>query len=212
MPSSIDSVASTGKPMIISTVMANVEEISEELEAARDGGRNQVALFHFVSDFPAPAPDYSLRTIPDMAARYGTAVGLSDHTLDNATAAASVALGSTIIEKHVTLDTKGGGPDDGFAHEPGDLAQLCRDARTAWQAIGGVEYGQKSSEKGNAKLRRSLYFVKDLKAGQRIGVDDIRSVRPGFGAAPKHLPALIGTMARVGIVADTPVDLDLVER
>src|SRR6056297_1208446 len=153
-------IASTGKPMIISTGMADAEEIQEALEAARDGGCTQIALLHCVSGYPAPAGDYNLRTIPDMAKRFGTVVGLSDHTLDNATAIASVALGASLVEKHVTLDRAGGGPDDSFSLEPAGLADLCRDAKTAWEALGKPDYERKSSEKDNVKFRRSLYIVR----------------------------------------------------
>lgn len=198
-------IASTGKPMIISTGMADEDEISEALEAARDGGCKQIALLHCVSGYPAPAADYNLRTIPDMAERYGTVVGLSDHTLDNATAIASVALGASIIEKHVTLDRTGGGPDDSFSLEPTELNHLCRDARTAWEALGQPSYERKSSEKDNVKFRRSLYYVEDLKPGDAITADSVRSVRPGYGAAPKHLEAIIGTTATRHVEADSPV-------
>lgn len=185
-------VASTGKPMIISTGMADAEEIQEAIEAAHEGGCKELAILHCVSGYPAPAEDYNLRTIPDMMQRYGLVTGLSDHTLDNTTAIASVALGASIIEKHFTLDRSGGGPDDSFSLEPAELAALCRDAKTAWAALGQVNYRRKSSEQGNVKFRRSLYFVKDLKAGDVITADAIRSVRPGFGLAPKLLYSILG--------------------
>lgn len=185
-------VASTGKPMIISTGMADAEEIQEAIDAAREGGCKELAILHCVSGYPAPAEDYNLRTIPDMMQRFGLVTGLSDHTLDNTTAITSVALGASIIEKHFTLDRNGGGPDDSFSLEPAELAALCRDSKTAWAALGKVDYGRKSSEQGNAKFRRSLYFVKDLKAGEVITADAVRSVRPGFGLAPKYLPKVIG--------------------
>ncbi|WP_150303295.1 pseudaminic acid synthase [Pseudomonas saliphila] len=185
-------VASTGKPMIISTGMADAEEISEAIGAAREGGCKELAILHCVSGYPAPAADYNLRTIPDMMERFGLVTGLSDHTLDNTTAIASVVLGASIIEKHFTLDRSGGGPDDSFSLEPAELAALCRDSKTAWSALGEVNYGRKSSEQSNAQFRRSLYFVKDLKAGDIITVDAVRSVRPGFGLPPKDLEQIIG--------------------
>lgn len=185
-------VASTGKPMIISTGMADAEEIAEAIEAAREGGCKELAILHCVSGYPAPAADYNLRTITDMVKRFGLVTGLSDHTLDNTTAITSVALGASIIEKHFTLDRSGGGPDDSFSLEPAELTALCRDSKTAWQALGSVNYGRKSSEQGNAQFRRSLYFVKDLKAGDVITEDAVRSVRPGFGLAPKYLEGVIG--------------------
>lgn len=189
-------VASTGKPMIISTGMADAEEIHEAIEAARDGGCKELAILHCVSGYPAPAEDYNLRTIPDMIQRFGLVTGLSDHTLDNTTAIASVALGASIIEKHFTLDRSGGGPDDSFSLEPQDLAALCRDSKTAWAALGKVDYGHKSSELGNIKFRRSLYVIKPVKAGQVISADVVRSVRPGYGIPPKYQHEVIGKLAR----------------
>lgn len=196
-------VASTGKPMIISTGMADAEEIQEAIEAAREGGCKELAILHCVSGYPAPAEDYNLRTIPDMMQRFGLVTGLSDHTLDNTTAIASVVLGASIIEKHFTLDRNGGGPDDSFSLEPAELMALCRDSKTAWAALGKVDYGRKSSEQGNVKFRRSLYFVKDLKAGDVITEDAVRSVRPGFGLPPKNLEKIIGKKAACNIAANT---------
>lgn len=198
-------VAATGKPMIISTGMADVEEIAEAIEAAREGGCKELAILHCVSGYPAPAEDYNLRTIPDMIARHGLVTGLSDHTLDNTTAITSVALGASIIEKHFTLDRSGGGPDDSFSLEPQELAALCRDTKTAWQALGRVDYGRKSSEQGSVKFRRSLYFVKDMKAGDVITSDSIRSVRPGFGLPPKFFDQLLGRKVLFDVCANTPV-------
>jgi pseudaminic acid synthase len=198
-------VASTGKPMIISTGMADAEEIQEAIDAAREGGCKELALLHCVSGYPAPAADYNLRTIPDMIQRFGLVTGLSDHTLDNTTAITSVAMGASIIEKHFTLDRSGGGPDDSFSLQPKELATLCRDSKTAWEALGQVDYGRKPSEQGNVKFRRSLYFVKDLKAGDMITADAVRSVRPGFGLAPKFIGQIIGKTLVKDIYANCPV-------
>ncbi|GLZ26889.1 pseudaminic acid synthase [Stutzerimonas stutzeri] len=204
-------VAGTGKPMIISTGMADAEEIQEAVEGARDGGCKELAILHCVSGYPAPAEDYNLRTIPDMMQRFGLVTGLSDHTLDNTTALASVALGASVIEKHFTLDRNGGGPDDSFSLEPAELAALCRDSKTAWAALGKVDYGRKSSEQGNLKFRRSLYFVKNLRAGDRLEHDAVRSVRPGYGVAPKLLDQLLGKILQQDVKANTPVRLDLLK-
>ena len=200
--------AATGKPMIISTGMADAAEIAEAIAAARDGGCAELAILHCVSGYPAPAADYNLRTLSDMIARFGLVTGLSDHTIDNTTAIAAVALGAAIVEKHVTRDRKGGGPDDSFSLEPAEFASLCAAARTAWGALGAVDYGRKSSERGNAVFRRSLYFVRDLRAGDVITADAVRSVRPGFGAAPKHLEAIIGRRMLRDVSAESPVVLD----
>ena len=205
-------VAQTGKPMIISTGMADADEIAEAIATAKDAGNKELVVLHCVSGYPAPAADYNLRTLPDMAARFGTLVGLSDHTLDNTTAVASVVLGACVIEKHFTLDRNGGGADDSFSLEPADLQALCRDTKTAWQALGNVEYALKSSEQGNAQFRRSLYFVKDMKAGDVIDETCIRSVRPGFGLPPKFYDDLIGKRVTQDISANTKTAWDCIEK
>lgn len=199
-------VASTGKPMIISTGMADAQEIQEAIEAAREGGCKELAVLHCVSGYPAPAADYNLRTILDMIQRFGLVTGLSDHTLDNTTAITSVAMGASIIEKHFTLDRSGGGPDDSFSLEPGELAALCKDSKTAWQALGQVDYGRKSSEEGNVKFRRSLYFVQDMKLGDVITPESIRSVRPGYGLAPRFLESLYGKKLNCDVSKMTAVN------
>ena len=201
--------AATGKPLIISTGMADDQEIGDAVAAAREAGCEQLALLHCVSGYPAPAGDYNLRTLADMGQRFGTVVGLSDHTLDNTTAVASVALGAAIIEKHFTLDRAGGGPDDSFSLEPDGLEDLCSGARTAWEALGTVDYGRKSSEQGNVQFRRSLYWVQDLEAGAEVTPGAIRSVRPGYGLAPKHLDSLIGRrLARAVRAATATAEAD----
>lgn len=203
-------VAGTRKPMIISTGMADAQEMEEAIAAARDGGCTEIAILHCVSGYPAPAEDYNLRTIPDMIRRFGLVTGISDHTLDNTTAVTSVALGAALIEKHFTLDRSSGGPDDSFSLEPPDLAALCRDSKTAWAALGTVNYARKSSEQANAQFRRSLYFVKSLKKGQKVTADAIRSVRPGFGVPPKHWDEIVGSECAVDCEANTPVRFECV--
>ena len=203
-------VASTGKPMIISTGMADADEIQEAIEAARDGGCKELAILHCVSGYPAPAGDYNLRTLVDMQQQFGLITGLSDHTIDNTTAITSIALGASIVEKHVTLDRNGGGPDDSFSLESAELEALCLGAKTAWQALGEVDYGRKSSEVANVKFRRSLYFVKALKAGDIITMDAVRSIRPGYGMAPKYIEGLIGSKVNVDLKAGTPVSWDVI--
>jgi pseudaminic acid synthase len=208
----INYVARTGKPMIISTGMADAEEIREAINAAREGGCQQLAILHCVSGYPAPAEDYNLRTIPDMIKHFGLVTGLSDHTLDNTTAIASVVMGASIIEKHFTLDRKGGGPDDSFSLEPTELAQLCTGAETAWLALGQVDYGRKSSEQGNVKFRRSLYITQDMKAGDVLTLKNLRSVRPGFGLPPKYLDSLLGQPIGRDVTACTPMTWDLLSK
>jgi N-acetylneuraminate synthase len=201
-------VASTGKPMIISTGMADSLEIEEAITAAREGGCKELAILHCVSGYPAPAEDYNLRTIPDMIHRHGLVTGLSDHTLDNTTAITSVALGASVIEKHFTLNRSGGGPDDSFSLEPAELEALCRDSKTAWSALGRVDYGRKSSEQGNVQFRRSLYFVKSLEANAIITEDSVRSVRPGFGISPKYMSKVVGGRVKNEVCKNTPVRLE----
>ncbi|TMX34656.1 pseudaminic acid synthase [Vibrio sp. Hep-1b-8] len=191
----IKRVAKTGKPMIMSTGMANEEEIREAIAVARDNGCEELVVLHCVSGYPAPADQYNLRTIKDMQSRFGVLSGLSDHTIDNATAVTSIALGACLIEKHVTMDRNGGGADDSFSLEPQELQALCQDTKTAWQALGKVNYERTEAEKGNVKFRRSLYVVKDIKAGEELTSDNIRSIRPGFGLAPKHYENVLGKFA-----------------
>ena len=199
-------VARTGKPMIMSTGMADQDEIREAIDTAKDNGCNEMVILHCVSGYPAPADQYNLKTISDLSQRFDVLSGLSDHTIDNATSIAAVALGACLIEKHVTLDRQGGGPDDSFSIEPDELAKLCRDAKTAWQAIGAINYDRTEAEKGNVKFRRSLYFVKEAKAGDEITNDIIKSIRPGFGLAPKYLPALLGKVLLKDVEVGQAVD------
>lgn len=203
--------ASTGKPMIISTGMADVDEIQEAIDAAREGGCKELAILHCVSGYPAPAEDYNLKTITDMRQRFGLVTGLSDHTLDNTTAISSVVLGASIIEKHVTLDRHAGGPDDSFSLEEAELKALCLGAKTAWQALGKVDYGRKSSEQANVKFRRSLYFVNDLEKGAIITSADIRSVRPGFGLAPKFYDQVLGCSVKQAVTSGVAVSWDMIK-
>lgn len=207
----IKRVAATGKPMIISTGMADAEEIGEAIEAAYDGGCEELVILQCVSGYPAPAADYNLRTIPDMQERFGVLTGLSDHTLDNITAITSVALGACVIEKHFTLDRSGGGPDDSFSLEPNELRALCEGARTAWEALGRVDYGHKSSEKGNVTFRRSLFAVADIDAGAPLTTDNVKSIRPGYGLAPKHFDEVLTKHAASAIPRGTPLSWKLLQ-
>lgn len=187
--------AATGKPLILSTGMANEDEIDEAIKTARENGCNELIVLHCVSGYPAPADQYNLRTIADMQDRFNVLSGLSDHTIDNATAVASVAMGACLIEKHFTLDRNGGGADDSFSLEPAELAQLCKDTKTAWQALGKVNYERTEAEKGNIQFRRSLYVVKDIKKGETLSAENIRSIRPGFGLSPKKYHQVLGMKA-----------------
>ncbi len=207
----IEYVAKTGKPIIISTGMANEEEIQEAVDAARNAGCEDLIVLHCVSGYPAPAEDYNLATISDIEERFDVLTGLSDHTIDNTTAITSVVLGACLIEKHVTLDRNSGGPDDSFSLEKPELAQLCHDSKIAWQALGKVNYERKESEKGNMVFRRSLYAVKDIKAGERFTHENVRSIRPGYGLKPKELKKILNRKAATNITRGEPLSWSLVD-
>lgn len=200
--------AETGKPLVISTGMANEREIAAALETAHKYGCGDVALLHCVSGYPAPAAEYHLATIPDMRQRFGVEVGLSDHTLGSATAVAATALGATLIEKHFTLRRADGGPDSAFSMEPAELQQLVLDSRTAWSAVGSPRYSLSASEQSNIQFRRSLYLVRDLAAGERLTPAHVRSVRPGLGLPPADYERVLEMYARRDLAANTPLSWD----
>ena len=206
----IKRVAQTGKPMIISTGMANKAEIQDAITTARENGCEELVVLHCVSSYPAPAEQYNLRTIEDISQRFDVLSGLSDHTLDNATAVVSVAFGACVIEKHVTLDRNGGGADDSFSLEPTELAQLCRDTHTAWQAMGKVNYERTPAEQGNVQFRRSLYVVKDIAVGELFTAENVRSIRPGFGLAPKYYDEVLDKTAKVAIAKGTALSFEFI--
>lgn len=191
----IKTVASTGKPLIISTGLATLNEIEEAFGTAKEAGAKEVALLHCLSSYPAPPSEYKLNSIQRLRQIFGCESGLSDHTVGNDIAIASVALGATIIEKHFTQDTSGDGPDDSFSMDASDLKRLRQSVDTAWSSLGFDDFRVQESEKANLRFRRSLYFVRDVRAGQVLTVDDVRSIRPGFGVAPKHLAGLVGLPA-----------------
>ena len=188
----VERVARTGKPMILSTGMADATEIGEAVNAARAAGCRELVLLHCVSAYPAPAEESNLHILTDLAERFGVVVGLSDHTLGTAVAVAAVALGAAMIEKHVTLARADGGPDAAFSLEPDELRRLCAECRTAWRALGAVDYARTPAEAASMVFRRSLYVVADVAAGEILTADHVRSIRPGHGLAPKHLPTILG--------------------
>lgn len=206
----IAEAARTGKPLIISTGMADLGEIQDAVEAARAAGCHSIALLHCISAYPAPAEDANLKTIPHLRDAFGVESGLSDHTLGTAVAIAAVSLGATIVEKHMTLRRADGGPDAAFSLEPDEFKAMVEGCRTAWHALGKVNYAREESEKGSMVFRRSLYAVRDIAAGQVLTKDDVRSIRPGYGLPPKHLDAVIGRHAAKSIERGTPISWDLV--
>lgn len=205
----IRKVAATGKPLIISTGMAGDGEIAEALAAAREAGAAGVGLLHCVSGYPTPVQDINLARMGWLARRHGCVVGLSDHTLGPWVPVAAAGLSAAIIEKHVTLRRADGGPDAAFSLEPEELRQLVEGVRVAHQAIGRADYGHAASEAGNIAFRRSLYVVKDVRVGEEFTAENLRSIRPGHGLAPKYLPELLGRRATQDIARGTPMRLDL---
>ena len=207
----ISHAARTGKPMIVSTGMADEREIAEAIEAARNGGCQRLMLLHCISGYPTMPKEANLRTIDDMRRRFGVEVGLSDHTLGTAVATAAVALGATAIEKHVTLRRSDGGPDSAFSLEPDELARLVTDVRDAWAALGDVNYSRTVSEEGSLVFRRSIFATADIAEGEVLTEQNVQIIRPGHGLAPKHLPDVIGRRAACTIARGTPVDWALIE-
>lgn len=204
-------IAATKKPMIISTGMANLEEIHEVVDAAISAGCSDLILLHCISSYPAPVEQSNLLTIPDMRERFGVQIGLSDHTVTNTASIVAIAQGATVIEKHFTINRNDEGPDSGFSIEPSELKSLCKEARDAWMSLGEAGYERKSAEEESVKYRRSIYFVKDMKAGDTIEKEHIRRIRPGYGLAPKHSDRLLGKRVTKDIKAGTATSWDLIE-
>ena len=204
--------AKTGKPLIVSTGMADESEIDDAVTAARSSGARGVALLHCVSGYPTPAEEANLARIPSLASRYDCPIGLSDHSLRIEVPIASVALGATILEKHFTLARADGGPDAAFSLEPDELRALVEGVRTAHAALGRSQYGRAPSEAANVSFRRSLYAVKDIAEGEELTSDNVRSIRPGFGLSPKYLPEILGRRARRAIARGTPMSFELVRQ
>ncbi|HEY2900965.1 MAG TPA: pseudaminic acid synthase [Polyangia bacterium] len=208
----IRKMASTGKPMIISTGMSSLEEIDEAVKTARDAGARQIALLKCTSAYPAAPEDMNLLTIPHLGATFGTAVGLSDHTMGTAVPVAAVALGACIVEKHFTLSRANPGPDSAFSLEPAEFKEMVGAIRIAEAALGQVKYGGGAREEKSKVFRRSLFVVKDVKAGEAFTPDNVRSIRPGYGLHTRHLPEVLGKPAGHDVVAGTPMSWDLVRR
>ncbi len=199
----IEYVANTGKPMIISTGMASEAEIEEAVTTARDAGCKDLVLLHCISSYPAPMDQSNLRQMPELARRFGTLPGLSDHTLGTTASVAAVALGACLIEKHFTLSRADKGPDSEFSLEPDDLERLCTDTHDAWLAMGKAGFERQEAEAGSKVFRRSIYFVRDLPAGAVVQPEDIRRIRPGNGLAPKYFDELIGRRLIRAVVRGT---------
>lgn len=201
----IERVASTGKPLIVSTGMATLGEIDALVRAARGAGCQDIVLLKCTSSYPASPEHSNIRTIPLLREATGCEVGLSDHTLGIGVAAAAVALGATVIEKHFTLSRADGGVDSAFSLEPHEMTALVAETKRAWQALGEVSFGAGESELGSKTFRRSLYFVRDLPQGAVIGPGDIRAIRPGYGLPPGEACLVIGRTLRATVTRGMPV-------
>ncbi len=203
----IKKVASTGKPIIISTGLASLNEIAEAVKSAQIKN-SPVALLHCISAYPAPAEDANLATIADLERQFNLCIGLSDHTLGTTVSVAAVAMGATLLEKHVTLRRADGGHDSAFSLEPDELKRLVEDVRIAWAARGKINYEIEKSERDNLRFRRSIYIVRDVKAGEIFTTDNIRTIRPGYGLLPKEMPHILGRSAKRDLSRGSPLTWD----
>jgi N-acetylneuraminate synthase len=208
----VEKMARTGKPLILSTGMATVEEIDEAVNAARAAGATQIALLRCTSAYPADPEEMNLRSIPDMAKRFGLPVGLSDHTPGIAVPVAAVALGAVLIEKHLTMSRAAGGPDSAFSLEPAEFRSLVEAIRSAEKSLGKVHYGVSPREARTRPYRRSLFVVSAVKKGERFTEKNVRSIRPANGLHPRHLPEVLGQQAGCDIESGTPMSWELVDR
>ena len=199
----IQRAATTGKPLIISTGMATLEELDESVNAARQSGCKDLILLKCTSTYPATPENSNLLTLPHLKERYGCEVGLSDHTLGIGVAVASVALGATVIEKHFTLKRSDGGVDSAFSVEPAEMKQLIEETGRAWESLGKAYIGPTEAERSSITFRRSLYIVKDLKAGDILTKENVRAIRPGLGLPPKHLDQILGKKIKSSVKMGT---------
>ncbi len=206
----IEQAAASGRPLIISTGLTTAGEIDEAIAAARRGGAGGLILLHCVSGYPSEPGEARLRSIDLLRRRTGLAVGLSDHSLGTAVAVAAVAMGAVMIEKHITLRRADGGPDAAFSLEPDELAQLCRDCRTAWLALGEAGDEPAPSERASTIFRRSLFVVADVAEGEVFSSANVRSIRPGHGLPPKHLDGVLGRRARRALARGTPLAWEMI--
>lgn len=203
-------VASTGKPLIISTGMANLAELDETVRAAREAGCRDLILLKCTSTYPTSPENTNILTIPHMRKMFDCEVGLSDHTMGTGVSVASVALGATVIEKHFTLSRADGGVDSAFSMEPDEMSSLVTETERAWQAMGKVSYGPTEAEKKSLQYRRSLYVTKDLKAGDVLTSANVRAIRPGLGLPTKYIETLLGKKVNRAIPRGTALDWDMI--
>jgi len=207
----IEYVASKEKPIIMSTGIATLSDIEEAVNACKRMGNNQIALLKCVSAYPTPLEDVNLRTIPNLADTFKTVVGLSDHTLGISVPIASVALRAHIIEKHLTLDRSLGGPDAAFSLEPAEFKAMVKSIREVEKALGEVSYDLTEKMEKSREFSRSLFVVKDIKAGETFTEENIHSIRPGYGLPPKYLKEILGKKAVRNVEKGIPVSWELME-
>ena len=205
----IRKAAATGKPLVISTGMATLEEIGDAVDAARGAGCRDLVLLKCTSTYPAPAASTNLRTLIEMRDRFGCEVGLSDHTVGTGAAVAAVALGAVFIEKHLTISRADGGVDSSFSMEPHEFRMLVDESMRAWEALGTISYGPTESDRASVALRRSIYIAEDIPAGTTLSRRHIRVVRPGAGLAPKHFEEVLGRVTTRDARKGTPLTWDL---
>lgn len=206
----IEKMARTGKPLILSTGMGTLGEIEEAISAARNAGATQIALLKCTSAYPSPPEEMNLRTIPHLAECFDVPVGLSDHTMGIAVPAVAVALGACIVEKHLKLSRSMPGLDSAFSLEPQEFKAMVEAVRVAEKAIGKVSYGGGKEESKSKVFRRSLFVVKDMRAGEAFTQENVRSIRPGNGLPPKYLKDVLGRHAAHDVACGTPLDWGLV--
>jgi N-acetylneuraminate synthase len=207
----IQKMAGMGKPLIMSTGMATVEEIEEAVQTARAAGAIQIALLKCTSAYPALPEEMNLRTIPELSRRFDVPVGLSDHTMDSAVAVAAVALGACIIEKHLTLSRAEPGPDSAFSLEPQEFKAMVDAVRITEKALGAVHFGIEAKEASSRVFRRSLFVVQNVKRGEAFTAQNLRSIRPGYGLHTRHLQEVLGRCAAEDIERGTPLSWELVQ-
>lgn len=205
-------IARTGKPVIMSTGMATLEEITEAVHTARSSGADEIALLKCTSSYPAQLEEMNLRTIPELSRRFEVPVGLSDHTMGIAAPVAAVALGACIVEKHFTLSRSEPGPDSAFSLEPHEFKEMVDAVRTAEKALGEVHFGICEKESSSRIFRRSLFVVREVKRGDVLTTENVRSIRPGHGLHTRHLAEVLGRHAACDIERGTPLSWDLVSR
>lgn len=207
----IKRAAECGKPLLMSTGMSNLDEIREALGVALKFGCGEVLLFHCISSYPTPIEDSNLLTLEILSREFGVCVGLSDHTKSNIAAVVSIGLGAVAIEKHFKLSEDSEGVDASFSLDPNQFRNLVDDCNHAWKSIGSTEFSRPPSEEGMKKFKRSLYFMNNLKKGARITPADIRSIRPGYGLAPKYFDSIVGRVLSCDVEIGDPVTFNVLE-